>query len=191
MLHQIFGERHPLPSGGPEDTGCQGGQTGLLLRLTKEPDDRFVNERRFVDWVSADGQAEDSRRPQPSTSEYPFPGVFWVGGRKYHSVSELRIWALDRKRQLYRDRYGRVFAEVRERFPCFDSYDYAHENRYYHWLYLTEKEKLFLVYYEDEGKKLTVTEDVGEISGRVWREMVSLGWVEEQEVQTMTALPAR
>lgn len=182
MLREIL-KGSPLSSGGTE--------AELLLRLTKEPNGRFVEERRFVDWVPADGREESGRRPQPSTQEYSLPGAFRVGGRKYHSVLELRVLPLDREKRIYRDIYGRVFGEIRERFPCFDSYDYANENRYYHWLYLTEGGKLFMIYYQDEGKKLTVTEDAGEISGRVWREMVSLGWVEEREVQTVTALPSR
>lgn len=195
MLHWLFGgkrspEHRADVSGGAEEPGSpRRPQAGMLLRLTKEPNGRFVEERRFVDWVSAEGHGDGGRIPHPCTREYPLPGTFRIGEMEYHAVSELRVKELDREKQIYQDRYGRVFAEIRERFPCFDSFDYASENRYYHWLYLTENGKLFLVYYEDGGKKLTVTEDAGEITARVWREMVSLGWVEEREVQTLAALP--
>lgn len=162
------------------------GETDLMLRLTKEPNQVYVEERRFVDWISQEEAPQFRRIPRPCRYKYAASVGFRVGEMEYRNVGELRNKVLDRERQLYCDIYGRIFAEERERFPCFDSFDYEAENRYYHWLYLTENGKLFLVYYEDGGGEITVTEDVGEIGAVSWHEMVRLGWVENVEVQTLT-----
>ncbi len=162
-----------------------GGAEDALLRLTKQRNDRFVQERRSVDWLCRSGGETSSRTPQPCKREYSLRAGFRIGGRTYRRVEHLRAKVLDRDRRLYRDIYDRPVAEIAERFPCFDSYDYASEDRYYHWLYLTEAGKLYLVYYEDGGDAVAVTEDVGEIRGSVWREMARLGWVKDVEVQTI------
>lgn len=163
-----------------------GERTKLTLRLTKEPNNAFVQERRFVDWVNLEDSMCDGRIPQPCIHKYSLGSGFRIGEMAYQSLSELCAEVLDQERRLYRDIYGRVFAEIRECFPCFDSFDYLNENRYYHWLYLTENGVLSLVYYEDEDEKVTVTEDVKEIEANVWREMVRLSWVKEVETQTIT-----
>lgn len=163
-------------------------RTKLVLRLTKEPNDAFVHERRFVDWVNPEDSMCAERIPQPCIHNFSLRSGFQIGKMEYRSLSELRAEVLDREHRLYRDIYGRFFSEIRERFPCFDSFDYLNENRYYHWLYLIENGALSLVYYEDENEKVIVTEDVKEIEANVWREMVRLGWVKDVETQTITGL---
>lgn len=175
--------------GNPELENAGKGDTKLALRLTKEPNDAFVNERRFVDWVNLEGSTCTRRIPRPCIRRYSLRNGFRVGKMEYRSLSELRAEILDQEKHLYKDVYGRIFAEIKERFPCFDSFDYANEDRYYHWLYLTENGRLFLVYYKDEDERVTVTEDVKEIESNVWREMVRLGWAKDVEIQTITDFP--
>lgn len=160
--------------------------TRLVLRLTKEPNDAFVRQARFVDWVDLKDGAQTSRIPQPCTYKYSLRDGFQIGDVKYRSFSELRDKVLNEERHLYQDTHGRIFAEVRKRFPCFDSFDYANENRFYHWLYLTENGKISLVYYEDEREDITVTEDISKIESVVWGEMIYLGWVKDVKVQVIT-----
>ncbi len=60
---------------------------------------------------------------------------------------------------VYRDCHGRRVLYFRERFPCFDSYDRLHENRYYHWYAIENVGKVTLVYTEDEKPGAQVHED--------------------------------
>lgn len=179
-------QQKPKIGGNPEFENAGTGDTKPALRLTKEPNNAFVNERRFVDWVDLEGDVCARRIPRPCIRRYSLRNGFRVGKVEYRSLSELRAEILDQEKHLYKDVHGRTFAEIKERFPCFDSFDYANEDRYYHWLYLTENGKLFLVYYEDEDERVTVTEDVKEIGANVWREMVRLGWTKDVEIQTIT-----
>lgn len=179
-------QQKPQIDGNPEFENAGKGNTKPALRLTKEPNNVFVNERRFVDWVDLEGSACARRIPRPRIRRYSLCNGFRVGKAEYRCLSELRAEILDQEKHLYKDVHGRVFAEVEERFPCFDSFDYANEDRYYHWLYLIENGKLFLVYYMDEDERVTVTEDVKEIEANVWREMVRLGWTKDVEIQTIT-----
>ena len=157
-----------------------------MLRLTKEPNDKFVHETRLVDWVSLDSGKEVSRIPQPHIYEYSLITGFQINHKGYHSVVNLRARVLDENQHIYRSIYGRIIAEILEQFPCFDSYDFANEDRYYHWLCLVEKGKLYCVYYEDGQDAITVTEDADKIEATVWREMLRLGWVKNMGVQAIT-----
>ena len=64
-----------------------------------------------------------------------------------------------------------------ERFPCFDSYDYAHENRYYWWLFIKEKGKLTRIYHADGTHKIQVTEDVRNLEDKCWQQMKKMDWL--------------
>lgn len=171
--------------GNPENNNTSKRDKNLTLCLRKEPNSKYVNERRFVEWVNLGDSACARQIPQPCILKYSLRNGFRVGKMKYRSLSELQVEVVDQERQLYRDIYGRIFAEIKERFPCFDSFDYLTERRYFHWLYLTENGALFLVYYEDQNDMVIITEDVKEIQGGNWREMVRLGWVKDVETQTI------
>ena len=79
--------------------------------------------------------------------------------------------------QLFRDVYGREVFAFRERFPCFDSYDYLYEHRYFRWFYIREGDSLYCVYYVDEQKTVKITDDVRRIEKRdAWESMRALNW---------------
>lgn len=179
--------RKARDDGSPEaESGCPV-RTDLILRLTKEPNDGFVRNTRFVDWVSPDGGTQTVRTPQPCTCKYSLLNGFRVGAMEYRCVEQLWSKALDEDRYIYQDIHGHIVAEVSERFPCFDSYDYINEHRYYHWFYLIEGGKLWHIYYADDHDEISVTEDADEIDGYVWSSMVRLGWVKDVELQTLTS----
>ena len=59
-------------------------------------------------------------------------------GRRYRGLKELKAASIgwhNIDKQTWTKPY---VVEVSERYPCFDSYDYADENRYYQMFYLTD-----------------------------------------------------
>ena len=59
-------------------------------------------------------------------------------GRRYRGLKELKSASIgwhNIDKQTWESPY---VVEVSERYPCFDSYDYADENRYYQMFYLTD-----------------------------------------------------
>ena len=132
---------------------------------------KYVTVRHFVQWAYEDGTV---RKPEESTAEFAYPGPFTAAGKTYTSWQQLCALT-DKDGRFCRDIYGRdVFC--RERFPCFDSYDYLHENRYYRWFFLRDGDKLTRVDYTDERRKITVTEDVQLLSETCWKQMQEYGF---------------
>ena len=133
----------------------------------------YVNIRYYVQWRLPEGTL---RNQEPVEKKSAYPGVFTAGGRPYTSVSQLCAKKLDEQGYVCLDIHGReVFAQW-ERFPCFDSYDYLYEHRYYRWFYIRSGDKLTCVYYEDERKEIVVTEDVKKLPRRCWEAMVEANW---------------
>lgn len=116
-------------------------------------------------WVSQEGE----RIPQPRKTTYPLLTGFSAAGKYYPSLRQLL--AEDLGDRLCRDIYGREILCLKELFPCFDSYDYLNENRYFRWFFLRHKGRLTMVYYADQRKTLEVTEDVDSIRHWQWEEM--------------------
>lgn len=142
----------------------------LVSQREKGP---FVSIRYYVQWEYPDGTV---RVPEESEMKFACPGSFTAAGKAYSSWQELCAVREDEYGQICRDIYGReVFAEW-ERFPCFDSYDYLYENRYYRWFYIREGDKLTCVYYKDEQKTIHVTEDVRRMRDRCWKAMQKANW---------------
>lgn len=113
-------------------------------------------------WVSPEGE----RIPAPSKTTYPLLTGFKAGGKYYLGIRQLTAeTAAD---GLCRDVYGREVICLKERFPCFDSYDFLHEDRYYRWFFLRRHGKLTMVYFRDEGKTVEVTEDVSKVKAWQW-----------------------
>ncbi len=126
-----------------------------------------------VQWVSKktgeDGRPLSVRTPQESTRKY-LKGGFTVAGKFYVSLAQLTA-----KRDEYgiwcEDCYGREVFCVRERFPCFDSSDFIHENRFYRWFFLRENGKLWRVFSADESPLIYVTKDVRMLESGCWDQM--------------------
>ena len=125
-----------------------------------------------IEWVSSNGSV---REPEEETKTFAYPGPFTAAGKPYPNLKSLAV--IKRNDLLYKDIYGRPVVCVSERFPCFDSYDYANENRYYRWFFIREKGKLTRVYYADERPKVEVTEDVASLENRCREALQKAGWL--------------
>ena len=114
--------------------------------------------------------------PEETKKEFLYPGIFTAAGRAYPSWKALCV-EQDETGHFCKDIYGRDVFCMSERFPCFDSFDYANETRRYRWFFLKEKGKLTRVYYADERKKIQVTEDVRDLENNCREQMQQLGWL--------------
>ena len=126
-----------------------------------------------IQWVARDGSV---RIPEETNKTFSYPGPFVAAGKTYIDWKSLCAFK-KRGDYLYKDIYGREVFCVFELFPCFDSYDYANENRYYRWFFIKENGKLTRVYYADERPKIEVTEDVGSLENRCREPMQEVGWL--------------
>ena len=99
------------------------------------------------------------REPLESTRKFSAKSPITAAGKKYTSIKQLCATPTEDD-SIYRDVYGRTVFCTQMRFPCFDSYDYITENRYYRWFFIKEDNRLTRVYYEDESDVVIVTEDV-------------------------------
>ena len=125
-------------------------------------------------WVSEErdneGKPLRERIPGEEKKNFTRQTGFAAGGMTYRGPNELcHIRFQDSN--LCQDIYGRQVLHLTERFPCFDSYDYLNENRYYHWFFIRQEEKLTMVYCEDTYPQIEVTEDIAQIRNEKWQEL--------------------
>ena len=133
----------------------------------------YVNIKYAVEWAMPDGSV---RVPEEGERRSFGLREFSAGGREYLSLNQLMAEELVES-QIYKDVYGRSVFAFKERFPCFDSYDYLHENRYYRWFYVREGDTLSCVYYRDECDHVHVVDDLRYIDKKAaWEEMNESGW---------------
>ena len=167
---KAYGTRPAKPRPGNIYWGC----VTVRCRLAEKESKVFVETGRLVFWEGPKG----TRAPRPVKRDYGCLGLFRAGKLPYLHVKQLL--ALPMGKGLYRDGYGRRVLAYKERFPCFDSYDRANEKRYYHWAYLVCAGRLICVYFEDENRCVTVTEDVAEVPGEHYEAMRDAGLVTEE-----------
>lgn len=137
---------------------------------------------RAIQWVSTEldgaGKPISTRLPVESTKTFRYPGNFTAMGKKYTDLEQLRVNDSDFPR-LFKDIHGRTVFYTSQRFPCFDSYDYLYENRFYRWFLILGKQTITRIHYTDEQKRLFVTEDVANIEDGVWNELCQLKFYRE------------
>ena len=126
-----------------------------------------------IQWVAPDGSV---RTPEEKNKTFLYPGVFVAAGRPYTGWKALCA-SKDDSGFLAKDIYGREVLYIFELFPCFDSYDYANENRYYRWFFIKENGKLTRIYHADERFKIEVTEDVENLENKCREVMEKAGWL--------------
>ena len=93
-----------------------------------------------------------------------------AAGKEYACIDELAAESVDDVR--YRDKYGREVLYLRERFPCFDSYDYIYEDRFYRSLYICERGRLTTIIADDNQKDICVTEDTQDVKLGDWDQFI-------------------
>lgn len=85
--------------------------------------------------------------------------LFTAAGKDYAREALLKIRKTENER-VFIDLYGRTVLCLCERFPCFDSYDYLYEDRYYRWYFIVHDGALTLVRTQDGRDEYTVTERI-------------------------------
>lgn len=130
-----------------------------------------------VRWVSKEkdekGIPLHTRIPNETTCVYKDGKRFVAAGRSYPNLKALT--AVKREEpNWYKDIYGRDVLYFCNRFPCFDSYDYMTETRYYRWMFIFGDDTLTRVYHTDEQEEIFVTEDVRCIELDWWSKIQKL-----------------
>lgn len=133
----------------------------------------YVDIRYYVQWPLHDGSV---RKPEEYKGKYKNVFPISVAGKEYKSIRELSSQRIE-EQYLCRDIHGREVFEYKERFPCFDSFDYLHENRYFRWFYILDGDRLFCLYCADDRDELEITEDVRRIKEGAWKKMKELDWL--------------
>lgn len=131
-------------------------------------------------WISEEsdenGQPVFIRESEEHTVKLPASMPFTAAGMQYRMLKQLS--PQDVVNGIDTDIYGRQVLSVRERFPCFDSYDYQHEHRYHRWFFLKENGRLTRIYTADESGWIHVTEDAENIENDCVELLKQVGWVE-------------
>ena len=122
------------------------GEAGVLVQISEDQTIRWVKDGVTV------------RTPGPGQSR-PFAVNYKIGGKRYRYLTDLTAHAVNEDRRLYQDVHGRYVLDMKERYPVFDSYDAATENRYYHWYLILEEDQMSMIY-SDDGSGEEITEDV-------------------------------
>lgn len=131
-------------------------------------------------WVSeetgADGQPVYIRESREHMIRVPAALPFTAAGKLYRNLGQLSPQGV--VDDIDTDVYGRQVLCYQERFPCFDSFDYLHEHRYYRWYFIMEDGKLTRVYSADESGWIFVTEDVENVERKCAELLKKHGWIE-------------
>lgn len=124
-----------------------------------------------LEWVSGD----QVRIPQEQVKTFQRGLPFLAAGRPYAGIALITIgkppadgWT--------KDLYNRQVYCYQERFPCFDSYDYLNEKRYYRWFFIYQDGRLTRIYTEDEQPVVYVTEDVAFLEDKFWERLEKSGY---------------
>lgn len=130
-----------------------------------------------VEWVSQETDAEGKpvvvREPEEVTREYSKSAAFSLAGKTYQN---LEGFLRKQDGDWGEDIYGRQVLCTQEKYPCFDSYDWIHEDRYYRWYFIREGNAVSQLFAADDRDKIYVTEDVQNIEECSWRRMVVTGF---------------
>ena len=192
FLKRLFGERPVIKKETREEQENKGLQneaeseyTGSLelcvvgngTRVNYEPGGLYGTKCLW--WVSEEtdekGDPVYIRESKERTTKYPAALPFKVAGKLYLSLSQL--YGGEVTDGVTTDVHGRQILCYRERFPCFDSFDYLHELRYYRWFLLKENGNLTRVYTADESGWIHVTEDVENLENKMVDELKKYHWI--------------
>lgn len=142
----------------------------------------FSSSSVKIIWQSAEkdeeGKAKLARIPQESEKTFSFNN-FYAAGKHYRNISQL---CTQKDGELFKDIYGRTVFYDKQRFPCFDSYDYMSEDRYFHHFYLKENGRLTRIYYHDDMLEVYVAEDADRVASQFAQDMVRNGFLMLSEV---------
>lgn len=130
-----------------------------------------------VEWVSKEtdenGKPVVVREPDEYTLEYSKKDRFSLAGKSYQDYNHF-LKKLDG--EWGEDVYDRKVLCTREMYPCFDSYDYLYENRYFRWFFIRKGNSISQLFAADDRDKIYVTEDIQNIEGWAWDRMKETGF---------------
>ncbi len=132
------------------------GLTARKKAQKKEPASAETPEQTMNQAVSAPDHPVSAKE---STAPQTRPALFTAAGKPYHSAAQLE-WKSTDHRYICLDVYGRPVACFFERFPCFDSFDYLYEDRYYRWYLIPCGENWTVVSTEDDSDEICVRENL-------------------------------
>lgn len=130
-----------------------------------------------VEWVSqeTDGEGKPTvvREPEEVTREYSKSAAFSLAGKTYQNLAG---FLRKRDGEWGEDIYGRQVLCTRQKYPCFDSYDWIYEDRYYRWYFIREGNTVSQLFAADDRDKIYVTEDVRNVEEWAWSRMAAAGF---------------
>lgn len=152
----------------------------VLRRIGKDGVIRYESTSDFaetIQWVSLetdrDGNPVRVRDPEETTTIYRRNDELTVAGKTYPNFQS---FLKHQEGQWGEDLYGRKVFCIRKKFPCFDSYDYLHEDRYFRWCFLRNGNSLTRVFSTDERDKIYVSEDLRHVESWAWEQMQDTGF---------------
>lgn len=96
-----------------------------------------------------------------------------VGGKRYRArlgghadIGDFTVqpqnqpWEKETYVRSYRDVHGRDVLYARDRFPCFDEFDRANENRYDHYFLVFHEQGATAVHLRDDSTRVRVTDGI-------------------------------
>lgn len=98
-----------------------------------------------------------SRIPRENSTEISLHEPFIAAGKNYKDYKDFMTAV---KKNIEAENTFPVFAFFAERFPCFDSYDYATEDRYHQFTFIMEDGSISRVYHSTDSPTVTLTRDV-------------------------------
>ena len=98
-------------------------------------------------------EAKSVSRAEPESKD-----SFHAAGRTYRHWMELLADSKNGNEGVTQDRYGRQLVYYFERFPCFDSFDYLYEDRYFRWFYIWYNGSWTQIYVSDDASGAEVTD---------------------------------
>ena len=130
-----------------------------------------------VEWASQETDTEGNpvvvREPKEVTRKYNSYTAFCLAGKWY---SNLDHFLQKQEGEWGEDIYGRRVLCTKTKYPCFDSYDFMYERRYFRWYYIRKGNSVSLLYSADDRKYIYVTEDVQNIEEWSWMRMRDTGF---------------
>ena len=131
-------------------------------------------------WVSREqdetGAPLTTRVPEQRDRSTHILLPFRIGNLHYPHISCL-FYRREPDSPCFVDIYGRKVFHYSERFPCFDSYDYLHDHRRFHWFFIRQEDRLIRLCYADSSNILHISTDVAVIEEKCWSAMTEAGFL--------------
>lgn len=161
-------------------------QEEMLLHCTSESKkisrDLDCTSAYKVEWISRetgeDGRPLVIREPVEQEAVHTRRSIFTVAGKPYCGLNAFLHGLKEIDEDWAKDQYGRKVLRIKRRFPCFDSYDYLTENRFYRWFFIREGNSISRVYASDDTPNVYVTDDVAYVEYNLLNELRDAGMVE-------------